>query len=284
MIVPFEFGKVICSFADGTRPGSSNGTQITPGNNTYGTYGQLIAGASVTDDVYGIWVNVHGNNVSAAARDSLVTIGIDPAGGTSYTDWISDLLVSCASTCGGSSTGFTGGGASFYFPVFLKSGASIAAKGSVNNATVGTMRVAVQLFCKPARSDIVQFGSFVQTFGATTASSSGTAITPGTTSEGAWTELGTLTKPLRWLEYGFGVNDDTMSANTYHVDIGIGDASNKKVIIQSAYVETNTVELVTKYEASAPCVGAVGDKIYGRAQVGPNAADTNISLCAYGVG
>jgi hypothetical protein len=284
MIVPFEFGKVICSVADGTRPSSGMGATVTPGNNTYGSYAQMIAGSSVTDDVYGVWLNFHGILSSGLAKDALVTIGIDAAGGTSYTDWITDILASCASSCGGSSTGFTGGGCSFYFPVFLRAGASIAAKASVNNATVGTARAHCKLYCKPSLSQQVNPGTFVQTFGATTASSSGTVVTPGTVAEGAWTEIGTLTKPLRWLEYGIGINSATMTANTIHVDVAIGDASNKKVVIQSEYVETNTVELITKYEASYPCVGAVGAKIYARAQVGPNAADSNVSVCVYGVG
>lgn len=284
MLPLFEFGKLITSVADGTRPTAAMGTSITPGNNAYGSYAQLIAGASVTDDVYAVLVNMNGGATSTAARDMLVTLGLDAAGGTSYTDWVTDILASCPSLNGGSSSGFTGGGVSFYFPVFIKSGTSIAAKASVNNATVGSTRVRVTLFCKPSRRDLVSFGTFVQAFGATAASSSGTAITPGTVSEGSWTEIGTLTKPLRWLEFGYGVNDATMSQNTIHVDIALGDASNKKVIIQDAYVETQAVECIIKPDSCTPCVGAIGDKIYARCQVGPNAADDANSICVYGIG
>lgn len=281
---PNEWGLIIPSVADGTRPGVGPGAVLTPGNNAYGSYVQMLAGASVTHDAFGIWINVNAGLVSSQARDTLVTLGIDPAGGTSYTTWIADLLASCATLRGGSSAGFCGGGIDFYLPVFLKAGTSIAAKASINNATVGTTRVQAKLFCKPSRPESFWSGAFVETFGAVTASSSGTPVTPGTTSEGDWAELGTLTRPIRWLEFGIGVNSAAMTANTYHVDIGIGDATSKRVVIQNAYVETVGVEGIIKPVGGAFCAGAIGDKIYGRCQVGPNAADTGVSLVAHGVG
>lgn len=281
---PNEWGLIIPSVPSATRPTAGFAPQVTPGENAYGSWLQLLAGAAVTHDSYGIWINVHSGNTSASARDILVTLGIDPAGGTSYTDWIPHLAAACASGLGGSSAGFSGGGVSYFLPVFLKAGTSIAAKASVNNATVGAVRVQCRLLCKPSNPDAIWAGSFVQAFGATPATSSGTPITPGTTVEGDWFELGTLTKPLRWLEFGFGVNDGALTANTYHVDIGIGDASNKRVIIQDGYVEVTAVEGLIKHVGGAAVAGAVGDKLYGRAQVGPAASGSNVSLIAYGVG
>ncbi len=275
--------KTVDTWGDGTQPAVSLSNQITPGNNSYGTYVELVDGALVTRDVYAVEIIIHGNGVSTAARDTLVTIGVDHSAGTSYTDWITGLLGSCAFSLGGSSAGFSGQGVRYIFPVFLKAGTSIAAKASVNNGTVGTLRCAMKLY-SPTRSNAFQPGGFVQSFGVTDASSSGTAITPGTAAEGDWVEIGTLTKPLRWLEFGLGVNDDTMTINNYHVDVALGDASNKKMVIQSAQVGTAAVEQLSKPVACAPCVGAIGDKIYARAQVGPSAADSNISVACYGVG
>ncbi len=61
-----DFRKVLYGPA-AARPASAYGLSVTPGNNTKGSYGQLISGASLTDDVYGIYVNINSNTVSATA-------------------------------------------------------------------------------------------------------------------------------------------------------------------------------------------------------------------------
>ena len=139
-----EMFKLADSVADGTRPAAAWGTSVTPGNNTYGSYAALISGASVTDDAHGILININSVSTSTAAKDCIVTIGIDPAGGASYTAFIEHLLCSCAGAYASAQCG--AGGVNYYFPVRVPSGSSIAAKASVNNATVGTVRVAVTLY------------------------------------------------------------------------------------------------------------------------------------------
>ena len=47
---PNEWGLVISSVADGTRPAAAWGTSITPGNNTYGSYVQVLTATS--DETY----------------------------------------------------------------------------------------------------------------------------------------------------------------------------------------------------------------------------------------
>jgi hypothetical protein len=71
-----------------------------------------LAGASVTDDAYGILVNINSNTVSGAARDALVTLGLDAAGGSSYTDWINHLFASSQASIYANG----GGGVWYYFP------------------------------------------------------------------------------------------------------------------------------------------------------------------------
>src|SRR5687767_5995180 len=79
-----SFQLVITSIADGTQPAANMGTSVTPGNNTYGSYASVIAGASVTDDAYGIEICFNSGYVDSTARDGIATIGFDPAGGTSF--------------------------------------------------------------------------------------------------------------------------------------------------------------------------------------------------------
>jgi hypothetical protein len=279
-----EFGLYIHSLGADVQPSTTYGTSITPGSNTYNSYTSLIAGASVTDDVYEILICTTSNNVSAAQRDTLLTIGLDPAGGTSFTDSINHLLVSNASnyltTLPGSA------GITYVFPLFIKAGTSIGAKASVNNATVGTLRCFVILSCKPSRPDLLRVGSFVRTFGEVTASSCGTSVTPGTTSKGSYVQLGSaLAEPLWYWEVGFGCNDSTatMGNQMFHLDVAIGDASNKRIVVPDCPISTSASETASKPIWGYPAQAAIGDLVYGRAQGGGSGGDT-FSMIAYGVG
>jgi hypothetical protein len=277
--LPNEWGLVISSVADGTRPAAAWGTTITPGNNVFGSYVQVLPATS--DETFLIRITITGVGVVSTAKDCLVTIGIDPAGGTSYVDTIVNLLASCAPNYHSTLPGPT----EYEFPLRIPAGASLAAKASVNNATVGTAGVAITLWGRPSRPDLVKAGTFVTTFGANTAASNGTAITVGTTAEGAWTQIGAaLTTPLFYWEFGFGANNATLLATSINVDLGLGDASNKKVVISNAFVGQTTSETISKPAAGRVGLGAIGDIVYIRAQAGPGAPDASSSVIAYGVG
>lgn len=279
--LPGELSVLASSVASGTRPAVAWGTSITPGNNTYDSYTEVMPAASVTDDAHAILININSVSVSTAARDCIVTIGIDPAGGSNYVAFIEHLLCSDAGAYVTAQCG--AGGVYYYFPVRVPSGSSLAAKASVNNATVGTVRVAITLY-RASRPESVYVGSFVQTFGAVEASSCGTSVTPGTTSPGDWVSVGTVTTPIRAWEVGMGVNDDTTTVNVHHLWVGVGDASNKKEVIKAHPIVMNSAESLGKGHAHAPGFGAAGDTVYVRNQVGPSASDSSISMIAYGVG
>lgn len=255
------------------------GVAVTPGNNAFGSYAQVWAGSS-TYDAYEVLINVNSSNSSTAARDLLVTIGLDLAGGTSYTDFISDLLCSDAA----SYTGGSNGGHWFRFPVFIPRGASVGAKASVNNATVSTCRVNAIFYCEPTRPDLILIGKGVQTFGADEANSRGTTIVPGDTSEGSWTQVGSaITRPIRHWSFGIGANDADLAVNAIHTDLSVGSAGTKRIILQNAWSSSSAVEAIGKNEASREFRGNVGELVYARQQIGANAAETNHSIIVYGV-
>lgn len=282
--MPNEFGLTLYSTADGTRPAAAFGVAVTPGNNAYGSYATLISGASLTDDVYEIWICVNNAGIAASARDCVVSIGLDPAGGTSFTS-IVDLVCGPAAPYQETSTQLAGGGVTFLFPLFIKAGTSIGAAAAVNSATLNAISVCCQCKARPSRPDLLWVGTHIDQFGVTLASSNGTAITPGTTSEGTYLLLGTLAKSCGYLEFGYGVNSATMTNNAINVDIAIGDGTNFKNVVCNAPVVTNSAEEIMKRaDFRGYCNGAVGDKIYARAQVGPNAADANNSIAVYAVG
>lgn len=275
---PVEWGLAIQSPADGTQPATGTwGTQLTPGNNVYGAYAEVVGNTS--DDTYSIRIQFSSNDVVAAARDTIVTLGFDFAGGTTYADMTIDhLLASCA---GPTQLAFVG--VSYSFDLYVPAGTAIAAKASVNNATVGTLYCAITLLGRPSRP--VWAGRYVRTYGAVTATSRGTLVVPGTAAEGAWTQLGTIAAgdTIKAWEFGYGVNDADMGSRHVRCDIGVGDVTNKKVVAPNGMVCTTTVERLCKLAHPCFARGNAGDLVYGRMQTS-GAVDTDESLIAYGIG
>lgn len=270
-----EFSLLALGVADGTRPADAWGATATPVQNAYGTPATILT--ALAKEAFALRLIFSNCATAGAARDMLATIVIDPAGGTSWTDFITDLLVTGASV-------YRTGGIEYYFPIYIPAGASLGFKTSVNNATVGTSSCAAIAYCQPSRPDGIQVGKFVRSFGATVASSAGTGITAGGVSEGAFVEIGTLADRLWYWEVGMGINNSTITSTRHNVDIAIGDATNKKTVISNIGFNSNTSEEIWKMAARSLGIGASGDKVYGRAQAGPNATVTGVSLMAYGVG
>lgn len=258
------------------------GTSITPGNNAYGSYTEVMAGSLVTSDAFGIHINVNSNAVTASARDTLVDIGVDPSGGTSWVSTIPDLLASCAAPYDQK-----GSGVDYFFWVFVPSGSSLAAKATVNNATVGTLRVNCRILTKPKHPELLRglVGKYVRAFGTSVGSSSGTAVTPGQASDGAWTALGSaLAEPLWYWQVGFGVNNATMTNLVYHADLGLGTGTDiREAILDNIITMTTVEELGQKSGLGGYCDGATGDTVFGRAQCS-GAPISGISMAGYGVG
>jgi hypothetical protein len=274
------------SSESGVRLAAAYGTTITPAQNAKGSWVEVFTAAEVEADVYGIWACLNSGATGNEARDLLTDIGFDPAGGTSYQVAIPDLLAMGISGLGSSSS--TGIGAHWYFPRFIPAGSSIAVRSSVNSATLGSLRAWLRLFGRPHRPEMHRAGQYVTAFGVTAASSSGTAITPGTTSEGTpWTSLGTTDKDYFYWQLGVGMNDPTMN-NTLlmAVDLAYGDASNKTLIVEDELVIFNGTEAAYRvmgppamYHHFVPA----GVELWARAQNG-GTNDSGYSVIAYGVG
>lgn len=263
------------------RPVAAHGTSVTPGNNTKGTYAQIFTGAEVANDVFGVLININSGFVAAAIKDALIDIGVDPAGGTAYTVLVPDLA-----TGGTYSYTVAAGGSWFYFPIWIKAGSTIAARASTNNATPGTVRVLMCLYGKPRHPSLVRVGTYVTSVGVVAATSRGTVVVPGTTSEGAWTSLGTPTKEHWFWQTGGGVGDTTATLATIHGDLAAGDATNKRIILEDERILISASEEYGKpLHPLAACYVTVpaNVEIWARLQ-SSTTVDTNHSVAAYGVG
>jgi hypothetical protein len=276
-----EWGLIISSIADGTRPTIAMGTSITPAQNAYGSYSTLISGASLTDDVYEIEICVCNVAIGGTARDSVAALGIDPAGGTSFTK-VTDLV--CGPAAGYTGVSVNVGGYFYRFPYFIKAGTSIGMAMSVNSATVTSVNAFVRCRCRPSRPDLVPVGKWIDSYGVTLASSNGTGITPGTTSEGTLVALGTASRAGWWVEFGYGCNNSAMQAGIIDVDLAVGNGSNLKFpILNHPVADSSSDSLSKRPGAGRYCLVANGDILYGRAQTGAT-LETGHSMAAYVVG
>lgn len=266
----------------GANPATTFGTSVTPGaTNAEGTFTQVASSANIAQDCYWMHVVVHTGATSGAAKNHLLDIGVDPAGGTSYTAIITNLDV------GASPAVTVAGSKEYVFPFYIKSGSSVAVRIQGSNGTAGTVRVAVKFWGQPTRPEVVPVGSFSETFGTIT-NSNGNSFTPGNAADGSWVDLGTTTNPLWWFQIGTGLDNTIITAEYTYVDVAWGDASNKHLmfrdIIGGTTGETTGVLTTTNLHAFAAYNPVpAGTHIYIRGRCN-NAPDTGYHATVIGIG
>jgi hypothetical protein len=242
LFAPHETGlSLITSNQGASYALASIGTSVDShaSANTMGTPVELIADTLVTSDVFGICLDFVSGQVSGSSRQFLADLLIDPAGGTSYSTLVSDLLV----------YGPTAqlGAVRYYFPVWLKAGTTIGIQSQSTAVGPRNMRVVASLYGKPQHQWAGKVGQKVTTYGAVRASSIGTAITPGTSAMGSYTaSLGTLGRDAFAWNVAFTCNDsDTSpggSAQGYFIDVACGDATNKIMCAEHVPAATHGAE------------------------------------------
>lgn len=265
------FGAIQASAA--ARPAAAQGTAITPAVGSKGAWTQVIS--SLSNDTFGLLINFNSNTASNASRNTVVDIGVGPSGQEIVL--IPDLIAGNAGT-------YTAGGSGFwyYFPVAIPAGTRIAvrAQGSVTTA----FRCNIQAMQKPLNPSLVKKASYVDVIGMT--APEGTALTPGTTSEGAWTLLGTTSRRCWFWQIGAQVTsaDTAHTTAAVHLDLAEGDGTNFNVLIQDAVLTTATNEVSTLSPITVGCEVPVpeGTDIYARGQ--SSAGVDALFVAAYGAG
>lgn len=268
-----SYGSVTPSYGT-VRPAATMGTSVTPGTSGYGSWAQVLS--ALTYDVYGLMICMGNNNTTATNRHTIARVGVDTAGGTSYTETIGGLL------CGSAANYAASAGEYMYFPLFIPAGSTVAV--SAYSTVTTAFRIWVQAFAAPPNPSMIRKCSFVEAIGQS--GLTGVAVTPGTASEGAWTSLGTTTKRCWWWQFGCQIDlaDTSWNTNTIFVDIAVGDVSNKDIILLDQPVSTTNAEVFSIPPFTAGCEWDVpaGSTIYARAQVS-GTADT-LAIVAYGAG
>jgi hypothetical protein len=209
----------------GTNPAVTAGVTVTPGaSNVKGSWAIMATGANLNFEVCMIEVWFH-TITGTLDRQIAIDIGVDPAGGTSYTTVIANIIA--GNMPGG--PGGIGGGTRFLFPIRVPSGSQVAIRASNSNATAGTFIAACRFVGVTSRPEMALCGQYAETIG-TVSGSAGVTFTPGNAADGTWASLGTTTQPLWWWQLAYSVADGTMSAQYTYIDLAFGDASNKHII------------------------------------------------------
>jgi hypothetical protein len=205
-----------------TTATTTPGVAVTPANGSKGTYAQLASGANLTQDVWGVWLWISQGATTGTPRPIRLDLGIDPAGGTTYTAKIPDIL------CGLSSTYALGVGYLYYFPLRIKAGSSVGvAAWGIETAT---LRVVAKFFGRPTNPQVVRAGTWAETVG-TPSGAGGVSVTPSN-SNGAmtWATLGTSVRRNWWWQLSVQCNNGTITALAYKFDLAWGDGTNKTMI------------------------------------------------------
>lgn len=259
------------------RPAAAYGSPITPGTGgTKGTWSYPLQ-TTLANEVFGLLIYINNCSTSATTRNVLVDIGIDTTGGNNPSVLIPNLI-------GGHAAPATVGGIYYYFPIYIPKGAAVGVRASGTTAT--SFNIALYCYGNPSRPDAVIVGTKVTAFGVTSASSTGTIITAGTTSDGAWTQLGSATThPIFWWQCGMTCIDTTMTANAHAMDIAVGGVSSKTIVLEDALAIFTAAEQNSMFPAATQAynASAVGNLVYGRIQCS-GTADSNLSMVAYGLG
>jgi len=259
---------------------SANGQSIVPGaSNVEGSPTQVASAANISQDIYYIILQVSGGNTSAAQKDHLLDILVDPAGGTTYVPAHFPQNIVC-----GSSHNAGNGGRWYAFPVMIKAGSSVAVQIQGSNATAGTVAVGVWFYGQPSHPELIRVGQYSETIGTIT-DSGGVVFTPGNSgADGSWVSLGTTTRALWHWQLCVQISNAGTSARTYLFDLAYGDATNKTMIIEDfeAYVSSGET-LVTSLAKNPLCDVPAGGEIWVRGTCSGN-TDTGWNAVAVGIG
>jgi hypothetical protein len=267
----------------GADPSTTPGTSVVPGaSDAEGSWTQVLG--ALGQDVTGFYLLVTGGGTASNIKSHLLDVGVDPAGGSSYTAILSNLVCGASSVLAGG-TGLSGMGLSFYFPLRIRAGSTVAVRIQGSNATAGTVRVAIRAWGQPDLPHLWPVGQYTETIGTITGSQ-GVSFTPGNAADGSWASLGSTTRELWWWQIGYQISNGTITSETTYIEIAYGDATNKHVICRLQHIgNTNEycgnvmpVQLIESY-----CRVPAGSNLYIRGRCN-NAPDTGYNGVAVGVG
>lgn len=239
---------------------------------------QVIAAGAVTADCYWLYVEIQKTVLASTDTSAVIDIGVDPAGGSSYSVLVADLLAGHVDDCNANNG--NGGWIHYSIPVKITSGSSVAIRGQTVRGADTSASVCVLLMGGPTGSPFA--GATVYTLGVS--GTGGTAVTPGSGSSwGSWTNVGsTLAADCQAFILGVQpIAGTTVARNAYQYQIGVSSAA-----ISPIYdVHTGTSEDITGVRPSVPAYSFVasGSQMQVRARANAGGTIENNRVAIYAV-
>jgi len=254
-------------YNDSTPVWASRGVSVVAGA-SYAEGSWTASGlGALTEDIYALDVKFYNSAVATWGSYTQFDIGIDLAGGTSYTETIIDIYGGQGSTTSGLPAGCV-----YTFPYFIPSGATLGVRAFSMASSPGTCYCCITAYGKPAVSHLFPKCTHVEGRSA--------AVTPGNAGWGSWASIGaTLTYPGKWLQSNYDIAGGTVTAETTYFQIAVGDGSNKEVLQQLAHLGNTSEYRLYQYRNEnlvpwrAGILLPVGAQIYARARTN-NSPDT----------
>ncbi len=269
----------------GANPSATPGTSVTSGNG--GSEGSWTASGlgTLAQEVAGFYIRVADQaTTTGTVNNTFLDIGVDPAGGTSYAEIVSNLIV-------GGATPFTaaGGGLRWFFPMRIPAGATVGFRARrVTPTTSYTLRVAMRCFGQISGPEQISRGSYCETLGISEGTSvDATSFTPGNAANGSWVDLGAITNPCHYFNFAYQIDNTVITAEYTYIDLAVGDASNKRIVRSDMHGGTTSEQIGTAFGLQSPWDGyapsPAGTHVYVRGRCN-NAPDTGYQCAAYCVG
>lgn len=269
---------VVTNGSVGAAIGANRGTAITAGAaNTAGTWTQIHEGLTYGADYFTIAINAvrtSGNVIAATNLNCYLDIGVGATSGA--------VMTVCEKLAGVNGQGL---GINYFIPVRIPPDTPVWARHTNNNASA---IAAVQVSWFGGNMNPGCFPSFagMVALGATTASTTGTAITPGASgAEGSWTQIvasttadygGLMASPL------FNV-DTALLVQYTTIDVGVGASGQEKVVGENVTQQSLPTTGETKDAICFPVWTGIpsGSRLVARAS-GSGTAETSNSIMLYG--
>lgn len=282
ILPPFRFANCTDSFTGlggSAVPASQHGQTFVAGNtNADGTVSTLLS--ALAHDVHFLVVGIGGISATGANSNALIDILSDPAGGTSWGSFIDDLACGFTPILGTSAALNSW----YYFPIYIKAGTSLAVRArTAHTGDITTGMIAAYAFGNPTRPGMWWCGSKVETLGAAPASSAGSTIPPGTSSNwGSWTSVGTSSGRYGSLSIGINGTDASALGVGYIAQLGIN--SSQIAGIPNFYFQVSTNEVMAREGVQMPiwCDIPSGSLIQARI-AGSAGTVESVQISAYGV-
>lgn len=229
MISPERFTRTQTSQA-GNAIGPVVNAHATP--HTKGSWTSLIT--TTNFDVFVAGVTIYGLASAGADTASLVDIGYDDSGGTSFVSVIPNILAG-----GTPSTALSGSRRQYWFPVFIPKGSQVAAR--MQSLISGDASiVGLRLLGGKNRSNPWPHRGAIQDYGTNLATSNGTAMANAAAdTKSAWTQLGAdTTRRHSGLCVATAPIGAAITGARHYVDIGIDPAGGTTYSVVIPDVET----------------------------------------------